>query len=210
MTNTQLWQPLSARTATDPQALALVEGLPATLERELRIWIFHACRKPLDAKDRIIVRLDLRLPARKPRTLTDQSGNQIAVYHDQKQMGLAYDSPSAKVLDIVDALLDLMPIRPDQPRSDLSPAFQAWQRAAKSWTRDHRRLLQQHLDDARSVYRISEDGRRLVRRADALATAAYDQAVAAADGRSEVGSAADFLRQAWNSVYALHADPGDA
>lgn len=185
-----------------------------TLEQVLRNWIFHASNRPLDAKDRVIVRLDLRLPRRKPTPQTEQVRSQIVVQLDQKQLGLAYDSPAAKVLDIVDALLDLMPMRrPDQPRN-VPPAIAMWARATNAMTTDHRRLLQRHLDDARSVYRVSEDGRRLVRRADALATAAHEEAVASADGRGKAGSAARFLSQAWSSIHALHPDPvgayGDA
>jgi hypothetical protein len=73
-----------------------------------------------------------------------------------------------------------------------------------------RRQLQQLLDDARSVYQVRSDGRRLERRASKIAVASLENAVAAAAAETDAGSAARQLRAASDAVRALHPDPEKA
>ncbi|GAA0802103.1 hypothetical protein Sya03_05610 [Spirilliplanes yamanashiensis] len=127
-------------------------------------------------------------------------------HHDWVRHALAESVSDKALLDVVDALLDLLPARGQGPnRADPLPMqIIAAMNATK---RDHRKSLQQHLDDARLMYRISEDGRRLVRRTDRASELALRDASAAADQMPSSGSASKFLESAWEALAGLHPDP---
>jgi hypothetical protein len=203
MTITGPWHPLSARTAAVER---LYEGVPHALADNLRHWIFYACLKPYNAVDRLFLRLHLRYVDEPPPEPEDDESAPVSYLHDRKRAFLAYRTPHKQLLDAVDALLDLMPLRPD-PVPSTAPLGQWIRVKVKRMGTDHRRALQRLLDDARSVYQVSGDGRSLVRRADAMATLALGDTIAAAEANPHAGSAAVHLRKAWDTVYALHPDP---
>lgn len=205
MTITGPWQPLSARSlAADP----LHEGVPAGLGPQLRDWIYYAALKPSDAVDRVIVRVRLNWEDPPPPLDENTPLNELGRFHDRKRAFVAYDSPTRRLLDIVDALLDLIPPFPSYSTPGGTTPF--WVRLSIKLGTDHRRRLQRHLDDARSVYRVSDDGRSLVRRTDATAEAAIQETVALAAANTSAGSAATHLRRAWAALHALHPDPPSA
>lgn len=194
------WRPLSAR-AEDEQ---WHEKLPLVLVDELRDWIVNAGDGLSTAQlARILVRLHLRF---QEHAQVDTKGDhQPVTYENQVREFLAYRSSDKRVLDIVDAFLDLLPQRPAAPPSSaagLMLILANLERVKPDW----RQLLQQHLDDARVVYRIASDGRSLVRRVDAATAIAVQDAIAAANGASLTGSAATFLQAGWAALNGLKPD----
>ncbi|MEV0944305.1 hypothetical protein AB0I90_28565 [Micromonospora wenchangensis] len=158
--------------------------------------------------DRVIVRLHLRYRAEELDDLVevDESQQDASTQdEDPKRLYLAYETPAKRLLDIVDALLDLIPQRPRV--SSGTDAMTRWHALAVRMTPDSRDSLRQHLSDARSVYRISDDGRSLTRRADVMATLAYTETLASAGDKAEAGSSAEHLRTAWESIHAMRPDP---
>jgi hypothetical protein len=96
------------------------------------------------------------------------------------------------LLDLLDAVLDL--IGEEIHHAPLSYAAVGH--------RGERQSLQRHLDDARLIYRISDNGRALVRRAHPPATAADKHAATTADAMPAAGSAGQHLRAAWDAVHS--------
>jgi hypothetical protein len=126
---------------------------------------------------------------------------------------LASQAPDDRLLDVVDAVLDLLgPLTLPKPKDGKRPP--AMLAIALSMGESHVQARRQHvhqlrelLDDARLVFRVSDDGRALVRRSSLAATRAYRQAVAAASAAGDTGSADQHLTAAWSAVYGLHTDP---
>jgi hypothetical protein len=200
----QLWQPMSARAL----AGALHEGVPAGLGDELRHWIYRAGATRADRLIRVFVRLHLRYVEPPEPEVTDDEPVPPSYWRDHRRYYLAYETPAGRLLDIVDALLDVLPVPPERnPNATIGERFAT---GLRRMVNSCRAELQRLLDDARSVYRISDDGRALVRRADTATTQAFHQAVATADAASNSGSAAEHLQHAWTAVHALRPDPPQA
>jgi hypothetical protein len=188
MTIAPTWRPLSARTAA-PQP----DRAPVALRQDLRDWIHSAATKqPLikRATSRLNIKFELG-----PETEFRK------YYLDRLRYGFAYCTPDRRVLDMVDAVLDLLP--PSKNPQQIGPLLRAL------YT-DHRAKLTQVLADANSIYEVSADGRGLVRRASAWSAATYRGAVAAASASPQFGSAHEHLRSAWDAIHGRHTDPSKA
>jgi hypothetical protein len=130
---------------------------------------------------------------------------------------LAHQTSVGMLVDVVDALLDLMPVpdvSPDfvvNPPPGRTPGLPrdlprgTW--GSGMWTLELRGELVRLLSDALSVLRVRADGRGLERRAGVAAEAAFEEATGSAEAAVDAGSAAAHLREAWRCVYALHPDP---
>jgi hypothetical protein len=176
----EVWQPLSVRLAGGG---GLREGVPAVLRQPLRDWIQSQAYRQDSVVERIQVRLGLA------RSVGGE--DETAPHH-----WLAYETSDRRLLDIVDALLSF------PPRGVIASGV-----LARSLILSRKRSLQELLDDARSVYTVSADGRGLERRAGAVATEASVMAAQMAEGKPDAGSAAGHLRAAWATAYALEPDP---
>jgi hypothetical protein len=199
------WRPLSSRLGDDPVRPSWREPVPAALDQPLRHWVYYTLtgsssglpRLPMTpggagrgrrawhevATDRLALRMNVVPPG--------DGGS------DGCQRHLAYGTDTVMLVDVVDAILDLMPSSTDTEEVIQVPTGRRGQ-------------LQRLLDDALSVLRVREDGRGLERRADVMAEAAFEAAVQTAEDASRAGSAAEHLRRAWDCVHALHPDPGKA
>jgi hypothetical protein len=195
---TDMWSRLSAREAGES---VFVEGVPEALELPLRRWINGQVFDRPWAVNRIMVRLSM---AWKP----DPQAYCSEDYDEEvdAQGYLAFDTESTELLDIVDALLDLLP-------PDLVPSARAVEEWAASDTADARRArvrLDQLLADARSIYEVMPDGSGLRRRIPEYTAAAIGQAASAASAKTDAGSAAAQLRAASNAAWALRPDASRA
>ncbi|GIE29015.1 hypothetical protein Ait01nite_020600 [Actinoplanes italicus] len=202
VSTSELWRPLSARRSGNQQWHPRVS--PA-LAAELRQWIILAGRD-INSRDldRVPVRLAIRLEW-DPEKDGDDEFLEPLDHHDWVRYALANSVPDRGLPDVVDAFLDLLPVLgPGPNRADPLPIQMI--AAMNAVKRDHRRDLQQHLDDARLIYRISEDGRRLVRRTEPASEIALTDASTAVDQMPASGSASDFLLSAWAALNGLHPD----
>ncbi|MFD7879476.1 hypothetical protein ACFV5G_36215 [Streptomyces sp. NPDC059766] len=198
MTDDQ-WTPLSDRDA--PTVRAMRDGVPASLEIPLREWVRTTAERDTSAAGRAAVRIDVVL-------YTEESGHEDVGPGER----LAYWTPAEKLLDVTDALLDLLPTGGWQ-NTPLTAGLSKWQAAliaANSLPDTQYRVpLQRLLNDASSLYTIRDDGRALVRRVDSAVVAVTNAAAKAAD-QPERGSATRHLRQAFDAAYALQPDPAKA
>lgn len=172
---------------------------------QLREWIF---RSGQDIGRSELERVPVRLGLRQDWEPEPYDDSEPLAFRDRRVRvcyALAHTVPDRALLDLVDAFLDLLPGRSPMPKpTDPIPLRMfAAMAAAKP---DHRKNLQQHLDDARLIYVISKDGCRLVRRTDPASELAFKDASTALDQMPASGSAADFLRSAWAAISALHPD----
>jgi hypothetical protein len=180
---TEDWQPLSARESGKPAGLR--EGVPDGLDRPLRGWIeLVTTWLPVEAVERLGVLLNIDLN-------TFWAAGVPAGR-------LAGASPKQKLFEVADAVLH-----------SLSTDDPLYARPGKSLItsndkREVREMLQQLLDDARSVYQVKSDGTGLERRVDPVATGLVTDAVSAATARTDAGSAAKQLQEATRAVRALH------
>ncbi|MFD8805218.1 hypothetical protein [Streptomyces sp. NPDC059597] len=196
---TEIWTPLSLRHGVDE---ALRDHLSAALATALREWIAEAAGSSAGRCERVLLRCDL---ARDPEHGPDDDVDNIEF--------LAWWTPNEVLLDVVDAILDLLPTAIAPVRRTLNGQVRepsvfditAYNMAVLKASR-HREPLQLLLDDGRSVYTIRRDGRALVRRVDPTVTALLDAASRAAE-QPERGSASAHLKRAYIAAYALHADP---
>lgn len=126
---------------------------------------------------------------------------------------LAWYTPDDRLLDVVDTILNLLPGAgafiqvPARQKPGMLEAV-AGGLANMNFLK-HRQPLQELLDDGRSVYTLSPNGRALVHRVDPTVTALLGKAAHAAD-QPERGSASVHLRHAHTAAYALHPEPGCA
>lgn len=244
-----MWTSLSAREGA--AAFALRQAVPASLEDELRGWIYGAVSRLPDDGQRLMIRLDLVLPEtyvrdharayaryeekvreRAQRIKAEEaaakeaegqsSSTALVPYSfaatrypyptappDPRLRFLAYGTPAALLLDVIDGVLDLLPYKPAPPAST-DPVVMLVRRARKAMrNKDQREVLQQLLDDGHMIYRVRADGRALERRVSPVANA---QAITAADAAEQAGFpvAGERLIAAWNSIYALKPDPSGA
>lgn len=209
------WRPLSWRQGDGPAVTTWREAVPAALERPLRAWVNETLEgNPLTGtargiSERVLLRLNLVGV-----DYDDQSGLSRAATTRQF---LAYHTIPGWLPDIVDAVLDLLPVPSAAPAKSSSIGKSSstgslivekiLTRPDDLWLHLQRRELAALLDDSLSVLRIREDGRGLERRADAQSEAAFGAAVKVAESASAAGSAASHLRTAWGCVYALRPDP---
>jgi hypothetical protein len=111
---------------------------------------------------------------------------------------LAFGTATEDLLDIIDAILFLTSRATFNARKEFSVVVLEEQ--------GRRPELQRLFNDARSVYQINQDGSGLDRRVDPKAAQILDSAVRAAAAQADAGSAAEQLREASDSVRALHPD----
>ncbi len=202
------WTPLPYR---DGGTAPLREDVSAALETPLREWLHAAVlRHGEDVWQRVAIRCDLVLD-------TEEGFDHSDVDYSER---LAYWTPAEQLLEVIDALLDLLPVpvptvvptRPVPPAADVSKAgmlltVAAGMSAALTQQRGvSRQPLQRLLDDARSRYTVRSDGRALVARVDPAVARTLQAAVGSAD-RPERGSASEHLHEAITYAYALTPDP---
>lgn len=192
---TDMWMPLSVRHGAGE--VVRDEPSPA-LVVALRPWIERAVRNERIG-DRIMLRCEL------------VCGPGVDV--DDADF-VAWHTPKKQLLDIVDAVLDLLPlgIPPNVTPTQKVGGVQvrtldtiALTFARMSYSKYHG-PLKQLLADGRSAYTVRFDGRALVRRVDSTVAALVGVASRAAQ-QQERGSAAAHLRRAYMDAYALHPDP---
>jgi hypothetical protein len=196
------WRSLSSRLGSGldggPVGLVWREPVPAALEQPLRLWVHHT-----------LTGTSFQTPSGPRRGIyrqwyevaTDRLALRMNIVPPFEGTGwprhFAYATDMVMLLDVVDAILDLMPpgvITRDKEGAEIERHDQ----------------LQQLLDDVQSVLRVRADGRGLERRADLMAEAAFEAAVEGAEAASWAGSADRHLRAAWGCVHALRPDPEKA
>ncbi|MGW2542593.1 hypothetical protein ACWC5I_17375 [Kitasatospora sp. NPDC001574] len=202
------WTPLPYR---DGAAAPLREDVPAAMETPLREWIHSVVlRHGGEVWRRVAIRCDLVLD-------TEDGFDEPDVDYPER---LAYWAPTEQLLEVTDALLDLLPVpvptvvpaRPVVPTGNVpKPGVLISLMAGMSMVASQqgavsRRPLQQLLDDARSRYTVRGDGRALVARIDP-AVARTLRAAAQSAERPERGSASEHLHEAVTRAYALTPDP---
>jgi hypothetical protein len=182
------FQRLSARLEGKPPTEVLHEGVPVHLERPLRGWIYQALRG--GGADLVAVSLV------------------IAVEHEKAEGDaakyLAGIRPTNELLDIADAILQ---------QGGPWPAHSEWDYTGEARRRDKAILVKElelMLYTGSSFVRVNDTQDGLTRRVDATATDAFTAAALAAADRSDAGSAASQLREAWKKLYQLSPDPSAA
>jgi hypothetical protein len=181
----------------------------------LRVWIANAASKGgRRVTERTALRCDVDLSGAWEDNRDAEEQENVPF---QPDLGgwLAYEVAERRLLDIVDALLDELPTEGWLLALQPKPGQSAWRRAARrvgsAYSNDRylRTSLESLLEDARSVYTISDDGRALVRRIDPVAAALINHAVEEAD-KPGYGNATDHLNAAHLAAYAFTPDPGKA
>ena len=160
----------------------------------MRDWIWFASQKPYGCVDLVRGRLNLRFPI-------DDESAESPHYWDRERSGLAYNTADNRVVEIVDALLDVIP--PSRLAEDMNPL-------RRLFHTDHRARLQKILIEADAVYQVSSDGRSLLRRSSGAVSAVHKRAVADIQVTTNTGSADLFLAAAWESLHGPHVDPPKA
>ncbi|MER6188321.1 hypothetical protein [Streptomyces sp. NPDC001652] len=196
---TDMWTPLSTRQGTGD---ALRHDVSPALSAALRPWIDGVVRDSSRLADRVLLRCDLFRDV--------EHGPDDGV--DDAEF-LAWYTPEERLLDVVDAVLSLLPgagayvqVLPGQKPGMLEAMAGGF---ANMTYLKHRQPLQQLLDDGCSAYTLSANGRALVHRVDPTVTAVHDKAARAAE-KPDRGSASEHLRRAYTAAYALHPEPGRA
>jgi hypothetical protein len=208
------WRLLSSR-QEGGAALAWRTGVPAALEAPLR----ESLEETLDTRltgigvggipERVLLRLDLIVP-------DDMSENaETATRSDEARWLLAWRTPVELLPDVLDAVLNLLPIPPAKvpivPKPyDVTVAMEALGRSYANRPTQQRESLARLLADALSIYRLQANGRGLERRSDLNAETSFTEAVKSAEEAVDAGSASTHLQTAWGSLHALHPDPGKA
>jgi hypothetical protein len=106
------WRPLSWREGYGP-ASGWREAIPVALEKPLRDWTRMAFGGGGGAgwwwiADRVLLRLDLTVPD------SDDEGGRPSG-RDRAEDFLAYDTAAEVLVDVVDVVLDLLPVPSDSP-----------------------------------------------------------------------------------------------
>jgi hypothetical protein len=206
------WRPLSWREGYGP-ATGWREAIPVALEKPLRAWARQAFDGGGGAgwwwiAERVLLRLDLTVP-----DSDDEDGQRSG--HDRAEDFLAYGTPVEVLVDVVDVVLDLLPVPSDSPDfvADPPAGFPPGRpgpphgRGVRNLTQLRGELVQL-LGDALSALRVRADGRGLERWPSAGAEEAFGAAVISAGSAVKAGSAAAHLRAAWEYAHALHPAPG--
>jgi hypothetical protein len=117
---------------------------------------------------------------------------------------LAGYTPTDDLLDVADAILQQG--GPWPPTDELDFSGEKRRRDAVSLIVN----LEQVLYAGSSFVRLNDTHDGLTRRVDATVTAAFDSTVLAVAGKSNVGSAANQIRNAWKELYGVKPDPSAA
>lgn len=178
------WQSLSTRQQGLRQE-ALHAEVPDHLEMPLRAWIHRALSG--GGAELVAIRLEIAIDY--------WSAN------GEGRKFLAFASQQYDLLDIVDAILG----------------------AGGPWPKGYPRTFAGHdvrdkllaelavmLDEGRSAYQINDAGDGLAERVPAESAAAMQAAMTAAEQAPNAGSAADLLKIAWHTAFALHPDSSKA
>jgi hypothetical protein len=128
---------------------------------------------------------------------------------------VAWCTPEEQLLDVVDAVLDLLPVGIPPNVTPTTGAGAGQVRSLDSIALAFARMsyakyhgpLRELLADGRSAYAVRADGRALVRRVDSTVAALVGEAARAAQQQPERGSATAHLQRAYAEAYALHPDP---
>ncbi|MFJ7280269.1 hypothetical protein [Kitasatospora sp. NPDC098663] len=190
------WTPLTHR---EGAPVPLREDVPSSLETPLREWLHSAVRRRGGgAWRRVAVRCDLVLEG-------DDESDYSAIGYSER---LAYWTPAERLLEAVDALLDLLPVEATADGFPIlmPPRLSPLDTLAGMPKRVDRRDLQVLLDDARSRYTIRDDGKALVTRVDIGVEHAVRDAIESGR-RPERGSASEHLQEAFARVTAVTPDP---
>jgi hypothetical protein len=164
-------------------------GVPAHLDQPLRAWIYRALSG--GGAQLVAVRLEISIDYER-------------VGGDARNF-LALDPQPDELLDVEDAIL-----HEGGPWAEPNP----WDRQGANT--NHRGLHQLRsdlpliLDKGRSLYRVNDNGDGLTERVPAASAAAFRAAMSAAGQAANTGSAAELLKIAWDTVFALHPDSSKA
>ncbi len=207
------WLPLKMRLGDVPSQTAMQTGVPAALEQPLRDWIYDvANRAGDDTVQRSCLRLNLVMPNIK-RNKDDPE--------EARRIFLAYDSPREGLLEVADAMLELIyqinkslplplprPIpTPPNPFGRV-PAPSAPRPGAPKprWNDIVASKLQELLTDVRSVYYVRDSTRGLERHANTAGTAEASEVFRNATSKI-YGPAAEHLQTARDALDTLRPDP---
>jgi hypothetical protein len=221
----ELWLPLNMRLGGTPPQRALQNGVPAALVQPLRDWIYSTAKRGGDGTvRRTCLRLNLVLPGIRP----DKNDPEEA-----RLIFLAYDTPREGLLEIADAMLELIyqvnkPLPPPpNPVNTLGsgvpgPQRQgtAWpqspaprpgprpgpQMPATRWNHIAAAELQELLTDVRSVYYVKDNTRGLERDPNTAGTTEANEVFRSA-ASTIYGLAAEHLQAARDALDTLRPDP---
>jgi hypothetical protein len=174
--STEEWLPLSWREGNGPADGGWRGKVPVALEKPLRKWVRETLAASAPNEQRLVDRLLLRFNLVVP----DRNGSDF----------LAYQTSVEVLVEVVDAVLDLLPVPrvapdfvvdppPGRPLG-LRPGGVRGMWEGGTWTLELRGELVRLLGDARSVLRVRADGRGLERRPDSAAEASFEEAATVA------------------------------
>ncbi|MFF3208431.1 hypothetical protein [Streptomyces sp. NPDC002962] len=217
MTTNDLWAPLSERASTP--APALRTSVSGALATQLRHWTYRAISWDSTLLDRIVLRCDVR-EYRRCRQHDLVEGVEPPDDFNPELDHLAYCTPAAVMLDVVDAWLHLtapsatartLPVLPNRPATKMEIFASALDGLSELQPRFRlRHELQQLLDDGRSAYTLRADKAGLRQRVYPTVEALAEAAATRAGQDRARGSAGAHLKRAWAAAYALHPEPGKA
>ena len=188
-------EPLSVREGRQQLGVPY-EGVPAHLERQLRVWLADFLGPDLER--RVALQLEVELTPREFYA-DDSAGPPQELYRH----------PRVDLLDAADVAMQLDEElrrqfqRIDRERESSSRAVGAPTQRAELAVR-----LAKLLDDANSVYRVGrgpDDRLRVLRRLDPSVQAAAEEAIATAEP-----TAGDLLRRSWTAAYSRTPTPPSA
>lgn len=211
-TTEESWLPLKIRLGDVPAQPAMHSGVPAALEQPLREWIYDTAKRAGDSTvQRTCLRLNLVIPSIR--------GNRDPL-EEAKRTFLAYDTSREGLLEIADAMLELIyqineplappgaqdpfprtPPRPVAPRPGPRPGMMGTR-----WNHSVASKLHELLTDVRSVYYVRDDTRGLERRADTAGTTEASEGFRTATSKI-YGPAAEHLQTARGALDTLRPDP---
>ncbi|MFD9947675.1 hypothetical protein ACFWYW_46585 [Nonomuraea sp. NPDC059023] len=180
MVNTSApWLPLRARAAGVSTERTLVAGTPDYLLRPLQGWLEEASNghSGLDLAEMVQLRL----------RRTDLYGNLHST-------GAIVVAQGDDLLEAIDAALDIYNFVFDDEYYN-APTTQWWALMVHK--------LEMILNNAGSMWRLTDKANGLIERVDPTVTAAADSAVQAAPQ-----SAGQLLRRAWDAAYGMNPDTG--
>jgi hypothetical protein len=207
------WLPLKMRLGDVPAQPAMHSGVPAALEQPLREWIYSTAER---AGDSVVQRTCLRLNLVMPNIRGNRDNPREA-----KRTFLAYDTSREGLLEIADAMLELIyqvnqPLAPPgvqtlslgSPRRPVPPRPGAPRPGMPEtrWNHSVASKLQELLTDVRSVYYVRDDTRGLERRADTAGTTEASEGFRTATSKI-YGPAAEHLQTARGALDTLRPDP---
>ena len=184
-----VWQKLSARRQGVPPPTDFHPGVPSHLDKPLRAWVYQALAG--GGAQLVAVRLEIPIDY-------ERAGGDARIF-------LAHDPQPDELLDIVDAIL-----HEGGPWPEPNPWDLPGRNTNHAGLRQLRDDLVLILGRGRSAYRVNDSADGLAERVPDATVAAYQSAAVAAGQAPNTGSAADLLKIAWDTVFALHPDPPKA